>query len=220
MVLGNIIIHNLIYACRQRPPKGRPYRLVVDEAGLLRNGPSDDVLNRMRAYGLWLLLVVQSLNQLGRSRDGYMDLRLLESVLTNASYLCAFQDIPDKRILANIIFPITGTKQVGTRTSGDPLLLATQAEENANEHYFTDLGKREVICWNRHTNQVVFGRTPDVLMDEADLSQILEFESQHLQATGVPIATIKEEIMARWARIDNMFNLPSSPAERPFGRQA
>lgn len=107
-LMGNMIATRILYACLQRPPKSRPYRLILDEARFFNSGPLDILLETSRASNLWLTLVVQSIDQLCRSREGRMDERLKETVLNLCRYFSIFHNVQDGETLAHIMFPLPG----------------------------------------------------------------------------------------------------------------
>ena len=94
-LLGNLLITKIFYACMQRPPGQRPYRLILDEARFFNTGPLDMLLETSRAYNLWLTLVVQSLTQMARAREGYLDHHLIDTVLGNVRYWSVFHNSTD-----------------------------------------------------------------------------------------------------------------------------
>ncbi len=211
-VLGNFLIVKIIYACMQRMIGRKPYRLILDEARFFNTGPLDQILETARAYNLSVTLVVQSLTQMARSREGYLDYHLMETAKANARYWSVFQDFVDKDVLADMMFPITGQQEMGISRRGEPLLRPTTAEENKNQRVFTDLGFREVVVWDKLKGKPRVGRTPEVVMPEPEQGKIELFEAQHLQLTGAPASSIRHEIIARQERVRKM--LKPEPIER------
>lgn len=220
-VLGNFLIAKIFLACMQRALGGRPYRLILDEARLFNTGPLDQILETALAYNLSLTLIVQSLTQLARSREGVIDWHLMETALNNARYVETFRNFTDRKILADLMFPVTGVKIVGTRRSGDYEYQPAVAEENANERQFAELRPRQMIVWDKQLGRPIYGRTPDVVMSRVDPHRIDRFEAGRLQDTGVPAQAIHAEIMARQERVRELLR----PRRRsiplaPFGRKA
>ena len=220
-VLGNLIIAKIFLACMQRPPNARPYRLILDEARLFNSGPLDQILDTSLAYNLSLTLVVQSLTQLARTSYGVVDWYLMETALNNARYIESFRNFTDKKILADLMFPVTGLKVVGTRASGDYDYQPAAGEENANERQFTELGFRQLIFWDKQRGKPVYAQTPDIVMSPADPATIDAFEAQHMQLTGVRAADIHSEIMARQEEVRRLLE-PTRRSAPPahFGREA
>ena len=219
-ILGNFLVSKIFLSCMQRPHGGAPYRLILDEARLFNTGPLDQILETSLAYNLSLTLVVQSLSQMARSRDGAMDWHLMETALTNARYVAAFQDFTDRKVLAELMFPVTGLKVAGLRQSGDNEYLPVAAEENANQRRFAELGPRQMIFWDKSTGQPIYGKTPDVVMSPVDPDRLEMFEAEHLQLTGVLAREIREEVMDRQERIRKLFDQPRTVPPAEFGRWA
>jgi len=213
-VLGNFLTVKIIYACMQRSLGSRPYRLILDEARFFNTGPLDQILETARAYNLSVTLVVQSLTQMARAREGFLDWHLMETAKANARYWSVFQDYADKDILADMMFPVTGEQAMGIRVNGDPLLRPPAAEENRNQRVFTDLGFREVVVWDKLKGSPKTGRTPQVVMDPPEQRKLDLFEAQHLQLTGAPASSIRAEIVARQERVRKMLK-PEGPVGRP-----
>lgn len=203
-VLGNFLVVRILYACMQRIPGGKPYRLIVDEARFFNSGPLDQILETARAYSLSLTLVVQSLTQMARSRDGVLDFHLMETAKANARYWSVFQDYTDKKILADMMYPITGQQEYMIKENGEPLMLPPAAEESANQQKFTDLKFREVVVWDRLKGKPATCRTPEVKTAKPEQTRIDMFESQHLHLTGVPASLIKREIEERQELVRDM----------------
>jgi hypothetical protein len=200
-VLGNLLTTKIFHACMQRPPRQRPYRLILDEARFFNTGPLDMVLETSRAYRLWLTLVVQSLEQMARLREGHLDWHLRDTAINNVRYWAAFHNTADKALLADLMFPVTGQKVIGVRQSGDSEYQPVMAEENENQRRFAELKHRQMILWDKWGRPPEVWQTPPVIMDDPPQEQLDEFEADHLRRTGVPMALILEEIKARQAQI-------------------
>jgi hypothetical protein len=139
-LLGNLIITRLFYACMQRPAQSNPYRIILDEARFFNNGPLDVILETSRAYNLWLTLVVQSLDQMCRSRSGRVDEHLRETALNNARYFSIFHNTADNELLARLMFPVTGRVIAGYNwNQGSLEYLPVPAEVNEHERRFMEL---------------------------------------------------------------------------------
>ena len=220
-VLGNLLISKIFQASLHRPPGGRPYRLILDEARFFNSGPLGTLLETSRAYQLWLTMVVQSLTQMARDRSGYLDQHLVETVLNNVRYWSVFRDPTDAALLGGLMFPLTGQKVVGTRRSGDPEYQPIQAEKQQNERRLMDLGHREVILWDKLTGSPQFWLTPPVRIKPIEGARLDEFEAEHLRATGVPVTEIRAEITARQARVRELLasGEPRQPPEARFGEE-
>jgi hypothetical protein len=216
-LLGNILITKLFYACMQRPPGERSYRLILDEARFFNTGPLDMLLETSRAYNLWLTMVVQSLNQMCRMGSGAVDERLKETALNNVRYLSVFHNTADTRLLANLMFPLTGQVEVGERANGDPQYLPVSAEVNEYERRFLRLSPRRLVLYDKfRPNDVKVYTTPQVEPGQASQGQINLFEGEHLRLTGVPLAEIKREIDERQAVLTALIEGEGSrPAPTP-----
>lgn len=201
-LLGNLIITRILYACMQRPPNARPYRLILDEARFFNTGPLDTILETARAYSLWLTLVVQSVDQLCRSREGRLDERLKELVLGLCRYFCIFHNAQDAELMARLMFPLTGQVPMGLRVNGDWEYLPVLAEQNGHARRFIDLREREMVFFDRLGSEPPrVWRTPEVIMDPPVESALQRFEAAHLQRTGRPVGDIRSEIVARQKRL-------------------
>ncbi|MBC7238590.1 MAG: hypothetical protein H5T71_00620, partial [Chloroflexi bacterium] len=167
-LIGNFVITKIFYACMQRPPQGRHYRLILDEARFFNTGPLDRILETSRAYHLWLTLVVQSLHQLCRSREGRIDYSLRDTALNNVRYWSAFNltQMEDAETLAKMMFPLTGTEARGLRASGDWDWQPPAVEEEQRARRFMDLRRREMIFFDKQGSRGPLPcRTPEVVMD-------------------------------------------------------
>ena len=219
-LLGNLIATRIFHACMQRPPGSPPYRLILDEARFFNSGPLDVILETSRAYNLWLTLVVQSLEQMCRSREGRLDERLKETALNNARYLSVFHNTADNETLARLMFPVTGRVIAGYNFHlGSFEYLPVPAEVNAHERRFMDLGARQVVLWDKlgfDPPQVWI--TPEVIMDPPDHEELAAFEAAHLAHTGAPKAEILAEIVARQERIRALFEPEDKPRQRVSAR--
>ena len=201
-ILGNILITKILYACMQRPPGSVAYRLILDEARFFNTGPLDMILETSRAYHLWLTLVVQSLDQMCRSRDGRIDYRLKDTAVSLCRYFSAFHTIADGDVYAQMMFPITGQVISGIKTSGDYDFLPVAAEENEHERRFADLEKQQMVFYDKLSGaSPQIWKTPDVTMEEAEQAEIDLFEAEHMRATGRPVSEIRREIQERQERI-------------------
>ena len=219
-LLGNLIATRIFYACMQRPPGSRPYRLILDEARFFNSGPLDVILETARAYNLWLTLVVQSLDQMCRALGGRVDEHLKATALNNARYFSVFHNTADNETLARLMFPVTGRVIAGYNWHQHAYeYLPVPAEINAHERFFMDLGKRQVVLWDK-----LGGRppqawmTPDVIMDEPDYDALAAFEAQHLARTGALKTDILTEIAARQDRVRALFSADDRPPRRASDR--
>lgn len=214
-LLGNLIITKLFYACMQRPPASSNYRIILDEARFFNTGPLDVILETSRAYNLWMTLVVQSLDQMCRTANGQVDERLKETALNNVRYMATFHNVADVKLLASLMFPVTGRVVTGTRQSGDYEYLPVQAETNDHEQRFTRLQKREVVIYDKFNPKVKKWYTPTLNIGQVDQGQLDLFEARHLQLTGRPITEINREIQDRQAHL----RLSTPPTQPTFGGQ-
>lgn len=205
-LLGNLIITGILYASMQRPPGSRPYRLILDEARFFNTGPLDTILEMARAYGLWMTLAVQSVDQLCRAREGRVDERLKELVLGLCRYFSVFHNAQDAELMARLMFPLTGQVPMDVRASGDWEYLPTLAEQNEHVRRFMRLRQREMVFFDRLGSAPArVWRTPEVIMDPPVESIIQRFEAEHLQRTGRAVADIRAEIVARRKRLREAF---------------
>ena len=201
-ILGNIVITKILYACMQRSPGSAPYRLILDEARFFNTGPLDTILETSRAYQLWLTLVVQTLDQMCRSREGHIDYRLKDAAVSLCRYFSAFHTIADGDVYARMMFPITGQVVSGIKTSGDYDFLPVAAEQNEHERRFANLEKRQMVFYDKLSGVPPrVWKTPEVIMDEAEQAVIDRFESQHMRLTGRPLSEIRREIGERQERV-------------------
>jgi hypothetical protein len=221
-LLGNLLVTRLFYACMQRPPGSRPYRLILDEARFFNSGPLDVILETARAYNLWLTLVLQSLDQMCRTTGGRVDAHLKETALNNARYFSVFHNTADNETLARLMFPVTGRVVTGYNWKlGTFEYLPVAAEVNALERRFMELGKRQVVLWDKLSGQPPqVWRTPEVIMDEPDPWELAVFEAEHLAKTGAPKEEILAEINGRQARVRELFSKRERPAKRVPDRPA
>jgi hypothetical protein len=202
-LLGNLIVTNIFYACMQRPPAGRPYRLILDEARFFNTGPLELILETSRAYSLWLTVVVQSLDQMCRVGNGAVDVRLKETALNNARYLSVFNDVADRELLAETICPVVQPKVIELddgRLQVEPI----QLEQARREQSFATLQPRQVVLYDKFNGSATRAWTPTFNIGQADQAQIDYFESKHLALTGVPIASIMAEINDRQNKYNRM----------------
>jgi hypothetical protein len=208
-LLGNLIITGILYACMQRTPGSRPYRLILDEARFFNSGPLEIILETSRAYKLWLTLVVQSIEQLCRSREGRVDERLRETVINLCRYFSVFHNVQDGELLSKLMFPLTGQAPIGIRASGDWEYLPVLAEQDEHRRRFMNLRKREMVFCDKLSGQPPqIWRTPEVLMDKPDERIVQTFEAAHLR----PVEAIRAEIAQRQERVRSLFfaGMPSS----------
>jgi hypothetical protein len=212
-LLGNLIITRLFYACMQRPAASNPYRIILDEARFFNNGPLDVILETSRAYNLWLTLVVQSLDQMCRSRSGRVDEHLRETALNNARYFSIFHNTADNELLARLMFPVTGRVIAGYNwNQGSLEYLPVPAEVNEHERRFMELGHRQVLLWDKLSGEPPqVWLTPEVLMDRPAPAVLAAFEAQHLAATGALKSAIRNEIQARQERVRALFREGQQP---------
>jgi hypothetical protein len=193
-LIGNMLITKIFYACMQREPT-YDYRLILDEARFFNTGPLDVILETARAYRLWLTLVVQSLDQMARNREGRIDYRLKETALNNAKYLSVFHTISDAELFASLMVPLTGQIQ-------------SAVEMDQNRWRFMSLVKREVVLWDRDVRKPQRWITPDVSLPEVSAEELMAFEAEHIKKTGRPIAQIRQEIATRQAEVQALINKP------------
>ena len=214
-LLGNLIVSSIFYACMQRPPGERPYRLILDEARFFNSGPLDVILETSRAYNLWLTLVVQNLDQMARARDGRIDHRLRETVINICRYFSVFHNTADSSLFSQLMFPITGTVPVGIRTSGDYERLPVTAEQDEHIRRFHNLRPRQMIWFDRLSDRgPEIWRTPDVIMPPADQVTTEAFEQEHLARVGAPVSAIRSEIQERQERVRRLLS-DGCPEEVP-----
>lgn len=223
-LMGNLIVTRLFHACMQRPPGSSPYRIILDEARFFNGGPLDILLETSRAYNLWLTLVVQSLDQMCRSRSGRVDEHLRETAINNARYFSIFHNTSDNELLARLMFPVTGQVITGYNWNMDSFdFLPVPAEVNEHERRFMDLRKRQVVLWDKLGDEPPrIWRTPEVVMDQPDQARLAEFEAAHLERTGALVSDIRDEIDKRHERVRAVFGRsvkePSESASRRMGR--
>jgi hypothetical protein len=218
-LLGNLIITRILYACMQRPPQSRPYRLILDEARFFNTGPLDIILETSRAYNLWLTLVVQSIEQLCRSREGRVDERLKEAVVSLCRYFSIFHNVQDGETLARLMFPLTGQVPTGIKASGDWEYLPVPAEQDEHLRRFMNLRQREMVFYDKLGSEPPrVWRTPEVLMDRPDEATVQVFEAAHLQRIGKPVADIRAEIAGRQAQVTATFSTGTPPKARPHSK--
>jgi hypothetical protein len=214
-LLGNLIITRILYACMQRPPKSRPYRLILDEARFFNTGPLDVILETSRAYNLWLTVVVQSIEQFCRSRDGRVDERLKEAVINLCRYFSIFHNVQDGELMAHLMFPLTGQVPTGIKASGDWEYLPVLAERDQQLRRFMNLRQREMVFYDKlGTEPPRVWRTPDVLMGRPDEVIVQAFEAAHLQSVGRPVADIRAEIAHRQAQVRSILGAGPSAKVR------
>ncbi|MHB1459175.1 MAG: type IV secretory system conjugative DNA transfer family protein, partial [Armatimonadota bacterium] len=214
-LLGNLIITNIFYACMQRSPGSRPYRLIVDESKFYTNGALDIILETAQAYNLRLTLIVQSLDQLSRSREGRVDERVRDTAINNCRYITAFHNVADAKLLADIMFPITGRVVTGIRTNDDLEYQPVFGEQNEHEWRFKNLRHREMIFYDQLGQEPPqVWRTPDVIMDPPDEARIQAFEARHLRATGRPIEAIRGEMRKRRGKVKALFSFIKPPEDK------
>ena len=221
-LIGNLLITKLLYACMQRPPEGRPYRLILDEARFFNTGPLDRLLETSRAYRLWLTLVVQSLQQLCRTREGRVDESLRDTALSNVRYWSTFNlsQAEDAQTLAKMMYPLTGTLVRGLRRSGDWDFQSPMVEEEQNARQLMELRQRQMIFFDKLSSRgPVPCRTPEVTMDTPQQGQIDLFEAEHLQLIGRPVSALMEEILGRRQRIEAMISSQASANAGERGRR-
>jgi hypothetical protein len=215
-LLGNLIITRLFYACMQRAPGSHPYRIILDEARFFNSGPLDVILETSRAYNLWLTLVVQSLDQLARAKNGRLDEHLKETTINNVRYFSIFHNVADGELFARLMFPLTGRVIAGYNWKmGSFEYLPVPAEINAHERRFMDLGYRQVVLWDKLSGAPpAIWITPEVIMERADPAYLAAFEAQHLADTGALKTDIRSEILERQERIRAMFHAGQKPPRR------
>lgn len=212
-LLGNLIVTNILYAAMQRPPGERSYRLILDEARFFNTGPLETILETARAYNLWLTLVVQSLDQMARMREGRVDQRLKETAINNCRYFSIFHNVADSQTFSHLMFPITGRVPTGIDAFGNFDWLPVAAEEDQNQRRFHNLGPREMIWFDKLSGEEPqIWRTPDVTMPAIDEAAIWELEAEHLAVTGVPISLVRSEIRDRQAAVRSTLAGASSDA--------
>ena len=217
-LLGNLICTKILYACMQRPPGDRLYRLILDEARFFSTGPLDMILETSRAYNLWLTLVVQSLDQMARLREGRINERLKETAINLSRYFAVFHSLSDAELFARMMFPLTGQVPMGIKTSGDFEYLPVTAEEDEHARRFMNLGYREVVLYDKLGDEPPrIWRTPEVIMDEPDPLRLSDFEAAHLKATGRPVSQIRDEIRRRQESVRALF-AQKKPDERSLPR--
>lgn len=219
-LLGNLIATRIFYACMQRPPGSRPYRMILDEARFFHSGPLDVILETSRAYNLWLTLVMQSLNQMCRSLGGHLDVHLRDTALNNARYYSVFHNTADAEILARLMFPVTGRVVAGYNWNmGAYEYLPVPAEVNEHERRFMQLGYRQVVLWDKLSGeQPQLWLTPEVIMDEPYHGELRRFEIAHLRRTGLRKEAILQQITARQGRLRGLFEAEDRPAPRAMAR--
>lgn len=198
MLLGNLLVSKLFYACMQREAEDGTYRLILDEARFFNSGPLEMIMDTAGAYNLWLTLVVQNLEQMALLSDGRYDYRLRDSIVTNCRYFTVFNDATDSELFARLMYPVTGQIAMGTRANGDYEYLPVTAEQNYHQRKFMDLNFREVILYDKMSGQEPqVWVTPDVPIRLPERSQLDYFEGEHLRLLGYPAMTVHEEISNR-----------------------
>jgi len=202
-MLGNLLISRIFHACMQRQPNSPPYRLILDEARFFNSGPLDVILETSRAYNLWMTLIMQSLDQMARSREGHSDYHLRQTALNNSRYVVAFKNNnpEDLELLAGLMFPVTGMVEIGTRKSGDAERLAVQAEIEEHHRRISYLQKRQVIVFDTQNPAAQLFETPEVRIQNVGGDLVNQFEAHHLSRIGVPVAQIRQEVSNRQEKI-------------------
>ena len=170
----------------------------------------------------WLTLIVQSLTQLTRVVNGQSDYRLTDMATHLARYFSIFQDFEDRKLFAEMMIPLTGTKMVNLRPNGQPEYLPVAAEQDQNERRFAQLVKRQVLIWDREEGQRLRQmRSPYVPLAELPINemmgQLVMFETEHLQRTGRPAYLIRKEIADRQQQVMDRIN---KNAARPVDPEA
>lgn len=216
-LLGNLIITNLFYACMQRPMGGRQYRLILDEARFFTSGPLDVILETSRAYNLWLTLVVQSMDQLVRNREGRLDLHLRQTAANLVRYFTVFHNTnpEDTRLLAELMFPVTGTVEIGQRPNGWPDRMPILAEIDEHRRRFAKLQHREAYIFDKLSGEARVWITPQVRLKMPTSTQLAQFEEAHLKSSGVPGEQIAAEISQRQERIRRFLDY-ATQGKRPI----
>jgi hypothetical protein len=218
-LLGNLIISKLFYACLQREPT-HDYRLILDEARFFNTGPLDVILETSRAFRLWLTLVVQSFDQMARSREGFVDWHLKETALNNTRYLSIFQNVADSADLARLLFPLTGQVPISLKVNGDPERLPIPAEIDRNQRRLMGLRRRQVLIYDRLYGEPRTWITPEIRQPPVEPERLALFEGEHLQLTGRPVSEIRREIAERQARLKQKHfgaQTVASPEKRKYG---
>jgi len=223
MLLGNMLITKIFYACMQRPPGERQYRLILDEARFFNTGPLDVIFETSRAYNLWLTLVVQSLDQMARVREGGFDYRLRETAINNARYFSVFHDVADSELFAKLMFPVTGQVTTGVRMSGDPEYLPVAAEQDEHMRRFHRLRHREMVFYDKLSGEPpTVWRTPEVVMGEVEQRKLDLFEAEHMRVIGRPASEIRREVRERQEQLRRLLGSEGRVARRlpaaRFGR--
>lgn len=204
ILLGNFLITRLAYACMQRPVGGRSYRLMVDETAYFSTGPLATILETSRAYNLWVTMLVQSLDQLSRTREGVVDRHLADTALNNCRYLSVFRTDSDARLMAEVMYPLTGQEVIGIRGSGDWERKPVPAEENEHQRWFRELPDRRVVFYDKQRGKPETWITPEVRMGRINQSRVNMLEARHLQLTGRPFSFIREELERRRERVERI----------------
>jgi hypothetical protein len=211
-VLGNLIITKIFQACMQRQPGERGYRLILDEARFFNSGPMDQILETARAYNLYVSLIVQSLDQMCRISSGGIDEHLKETAINNVRYVTAFQNEADAELLAEMMFPITGTKIAGVQINGADRFLPTDAERDHNKREITNLPFRCAVVYDkRNPGAVKYIHTPNVEIEMPDQGAVNLFEAEHMKLTGIPAYEVKREIVERYRHWEAMFEPQIKP---------
>lgn len=219
MLMGNLLVSKLFYACMQGSSPDRPYRVILDEARFFNSGPLDVIMDTAGAYKLWLTLVVQNLDQMARSTDGRFDYRLRDSILGNCRYFAVFNDHPDSELFGRMMFPLTGQIAIGTRGSGDLEYLPVQAEENIYQRRFMELGYREVILYDKFTREEPrVWMTPDVEVAAVDRARVDYLETEQMKLIGHPALSVHQEIVQRHEKLCAEIGVGDGVAKSPVSQ--
>ena len=208
-LIGNLIITNIFYACMQREPT-HDTRLILDEARFFAGGPLDVIFNTSRHFRLWITLIVQSLEQTCRSREGGTDYYLRDTILNTTRYFSIFHNVLDAKTFAELMFPLTAEPLTIT-PDGDWQGTPTPMVLDRNRRRFMNLQKREVIFWDKYGGPARRRRTADFDIPEVPMSVLTRFEAEHLRNIGRPIAAIQQEIAEREAYVQELIHSKRTP---------
>lgn len=212
-LLGNILITKLFYAAFQRNPTS-DYRLILDEARFFNTGPLDKILNTSRYYRLWLTMVVQSIDQMCRTRTSGIDEYLKETALNVVNYFSIFQNTIGAKELSDIIFPITG--QVARAYYDDRIdYQSPTVEQDMNRRRLMALQKRQMVQWDKVNQKPRVIYTPDVELEgNPDWARIAFMENTHIRQTGRPNEEIDREIETKEQEILAKIHPPKEEREK------
>ena len=206
-LIGNILLTKIYYRAMQRAHP-TDFRIILDEARFFNTGPLDRILETGRFKKLWLTLIVQSISQLGRRRDGLTDASLIKTATNNVRYWSVFRDTEreDVEYLSWLMFRTTGQVPSLLQPNGTVQMLPPAAEQDLHARRFVELQDRNVILFDKERAFKTYAWwTPHVPFREADPEVLVDFEGEEMRRRGVPAKDLKAEIEERQAQIKSLF---------------